>query len=722
MAANHAGTGSGLADPNLLDKIDKLFACNVGEYIDLPQLVVVGDQSSGKSSVLEGLTALPFPRDSGLCTRFATQITFRRSEEKRITVSIIPARDAGADHAEAARNWVKKNLEILDSSTFIQIISEAQVVMGFSGPNPVSFSGDVLRLEICGPSEEHLSVIDVPGIFKKTTQGVTTKADMQMVRNMVHGYMKNPRSVMLAVVPANVDIATQEILEMAEEVDPDGHRTLGVLTKPDLVDKGAETSVTELIEGKRHQLTLGWNVVKNPGQSVTPSSAKERLAMEDAFFTAEIPWNRLDKDRVGVSALRIRLQEILAKHIRREFPKVKAEISRKLLACKESLKGLGAERETPAEQTKYLLAMAMEFQRIASLALDAKYGGDAVFDQRPCLKLATMVVNRNETFSKAIEANGHTFRFSTAGRSDDVGAASENSAEVPEEASEDENEPAICPDDARKVRMTENHPDLEAILYQHVSLDEPVESHILGWLKEVYVNSRGFGLGTFDPSLLAITMREQSVKWNSLAFGYISDIVVMVHNFICESLEIVCPDERVRAGLSSRLADCLLEKYKRANSNVEFILDVERSGTPATLNHYFNDNLEKCRQQRMRAALASKSINDLTHGSVVRLNDITQNHPMNNGDHVVREIHDILKSYYKVARKRFVDNICMQTADYHLVSGPDTPLKLFSPTFIVAMAPEQIEDIAGEDAILKRKRLALKKEIQELEAGRKILI
>lgn len=124
MAANHAGTGSGLADPNLLDKIDKLFACNVGEYIDLPQLVVVGDQSSGKSSVLEGLTALPFPRDSGLCTRFATQITFRRSEEKRITVSIIPARDAGADHAEAARNWVKKNLEILDSSTFIQIISE----------------------------------------------------------------------------------------------------------------------------------------------------------------------------------------------------------------------------------------------------------------------------------------------------------------------------------------------------------------------------------------------------------------------------------------------------------------------------------------------------------------------------------------------------------------------------------------------------------------------
>jgi predicted ATP-dependent endonuclease of OLD family len=117
-------TGSGLADPILLHKIDKLFACNIGEYIDLPQLVVVGDQSSGKSSVLEGLTALPFPRDSGLCTRFATQITFRRSKEQVIAVSIIPARDASPDHAEAARNWVKKDLQTLDAFTFTQIISE----------------------------------------------------------------------------------------------------------------------------------------------------------------------------------------------------------------------------------------------------------------------------------------------------------------------------------------------------------------------------------------------------------------------------------------------------------------------------------------------------------------------------------------------------------------------------------------------------------------------
>lgn len=123
-----------------------------------------------------------------------------------------------------------------------------------SDPNRKTFSIDVLKIEICGPDQEHLSVIDVPGIFKKTTEGLTTKSDMDMVRNMVSNYMKTPRAVILAVIPANVDIATQEILEMAAECDTEGERTLGVLTKPDLVDPGAEQHVLNLLEGKSHKL------------------------------------------------------------------------------------------------------------------------------------------------------------------------------------------------------------------------------------------------------------------------------------------------------------------------------------------------------------------------------------------------------------------------------------------------------------------------------------
>ena len=94
---------------------------------------------------------------------------------------------------------------------------------------------------------------------------------------------------------------------------------------------------------------------------------------------------------------------------------------------------------------------------------------------------------------------------------------------------------------------------------------------------------------------------------------------------------------------------------------------------------------------------------------------------MSNKEHNVRDLHDILKAYYKVARKRFVDNLCMQASNYFLVTGPDAPLKLFNPTFVSRLTAEQLEEIAGEDAAVKRRRKVLGKEIQNLEAGKKIL-
>jgi hypothetical protein len=124
------------------------------------------------------------------------------------------------------------------------------------------------------------------------------------------------------VVPCNVDIATQEILERAEDLDPEGIRTFGILTKPDLMDRGSENSVVSLVEGKRHQLRLGWHVLRNPGQSKLNCSTRERLDLEKEFFSQEHPWNTLDEGKVGIESLRIRLQEILEDHIRREFPKV----------------------------------------------------------------------------------------------------------------------------------------------------------------------------------------------------------------------------------------------------------------------------------------------------------------------------------------------------------------------------------------------------------------
>lgn len=147
-----------------------------------------------------------------------------------------------------------------------------------------TFSSDVLRIEMIDPNQEHLSVIDVFGIFKRTTLGVTTKTNIEMVEGMIHNYMKNAWRIMLVVVSTNVDIAIQEILERAEELDSKRTRTLRVLTKSNLVDKGAKKNIIDLIEGRTHQLKLDWHMLCNVGQAELHKLVIERQALEKSFF------------------------------------------------------------------------------------------------------------------------------------------------------------------------------------------------------------------------------------------------------------------------------------------------------------------------------------------------------------------------------------------------------------------------------------------------------
>lgn len=195
--------------------------------------------------------------------------------------------------------------------------------MGIGDPSSgskKSFSNDILKIEVVGPDQQHLSVVDVPGIFRNPTEGVTTQTDIPIIRAMVERYLGNSRSVILAVIPANVDIATQEILMMAKKFDAHGQRTLGVLTKPDLVDEGAEDNILNLMRGMTHKMKLGWCMVKNPGQKDLNSGADiDRLALEKAFFKDDANWSKLDEDSVGVHSLRLRLVDLLTTTVRKEF-------------------------------------------------------------------------------------------------------------------------------------------------------------------------------------------------------------------------------------------------------------------------------------------------------------------------------------------------------------------------------------------------------------------
>ena len=113
---------------------------------------------------------------------------------------------------------------------------------------------------------------------------------------------------------------------------------------------------------------------------------------------------------------------------------------------------------------------------------------------------------------------------------------------------------------------------------------------------------------------------------------------------------------------------------------------------------------------------------DSNQGKVVKLEALLNQSVTTGGNlqHAVEDLHDILHSYYEVARKRFVDNVCMQVVDYFLITGHDAPIKVFSPQFVSELTNEQLEAIAGEDLVSRRKREDLKRKIENLEAGKKI--
>jgi flagellin-like hook-associated protein FlgL len=255
--------------------------------------------------------------------------------------------------------------------------------------------------------------------------------------------------------------------------------------------------------------------------------------------------------------------------------KVKSEVNKKLKDCKALLVNLGANRDTATDQCKYLIDIATRFQEIVTSALNSQYSGNDIFGQQPSLRLVTTLVSRNEAFSKSVQEWGNTYRFKEQNVND-----SESSIKAP-------------PDADLNTRTHETHDDIKDLVHDNESLTLPLADDILEWLTTVYQDSRGLELGTFNPSLLPLAMKEQSKKWDSIAFGYISDVVTVTHTFVTDLLRFACPDERIRTGLASMLLDELLDRYRRAFAHVDFILRVERLGHPMTLNHYFNDNLEK---------------------------------------------------------------------------------------------------------------------------------
>ena len=221
---------------SLLDEIDKLRAHGIHDFVSLPQLVVCGDQSAGTSSVLEAITEVPFPSKDNLCTRFATEIVLRRTAAKNVIVKIIPGDDVTIEEADLLRAFQGK---LKDLNELPRIIDEATDAMGLAASNH-AFSKNVLSVEITGPDRPQLTIVDLPGLIHSENKS-QSRTDVEVVSQLVDSYIKNKRTIILAVVTAKNDYANQIILQRARQFDPTGDRTLGIITKPDTLHTGSDS-------------------------------------------------------------------------------------------------------------------------------------------------------------------------------------------------------------------------------------------------------------------------------------------------------------------------------------------------------------------------------------------------------------------------------------------------------------------------------------------------
>ncbi|NXD63896.1 MX protein, partial [Eolophus roseicapillus] len=323
-----------------INLIDSLRTLGIEKDMALPAIAVIGDQSSGKSSVLEALSGVALPRGNGIVTRCPLELKLKR----------IPATQEWKGKIRY-RNF---NIELQNASEVDNAIRQAQnVVAGTKG----AISGELVSLEIWSSDVPDLTLIDLPGIARVAV-GEQPKDIGEQIKILLKKIIRFKETLNLVVVPCNVDIATTEALKMAQEVDPSGERTLGILTKPDLVDRGTEESVIKIIRNQVIPLQKGYMIVKCRGQQDIHNklSLATAIQQERKFFQTHKHFSiLLEERRATIPYLAEKLTNELVGHIIKTLPTLEKQIYVELQKTKQDLQKY--KRVSPTTESEKLTVL-----------------------------------------------------------------------------------------------------------------------------------------------------------------------------------------------------------------------------------------------------------------------------------------------------------------------------------------------------------------------------
>ncbi|KAF2101268.1 hypothetical protein NA57DRAFT_34762 [Rhizodiscina lignyota] len=678
----------------VLDVIDELRSQGISEYVELPQIIVCGEQSSGKSSVLEAISDMPFPTKDTVCTRFATEVILRHNETSTFKSSIVKSL-VSEQIKEQERIQVLDDLQGIEHIARISLsraIEKAEAQMGIRDGEK-TFSSDILRIDLSGPNHPNLTLVDLPGLYQAGSK-YQSEADADVVKSLVLSYMKNERSIILAVVSARNDFNNQAVTRLARRIDPSGERTLGLITKPDTLHPGSESEefYVRLAQNNEVHFKLGWHVLRNrdfPERNITLAARNRK---EKQFFQEGV-WTAVDPGSLGIDFLKERLSQVLRDHIISQLPNVIQQIDNGIRECEPRLASLGAARSTVSQQRRYLLEVSRLFNERLKDTIDGTYTHpffeDAMTENGYQKRLRAVIQNTLTTFAEDIRARGHTYDILEANNDD--------------HSSHD--------DHGHMQRITR-----EAYLVQAINRLR---------------RSRGRELsGLFNPLFVGDLFHEQCRPWEEMVTECIKVIVNATYTVLCTILQDTS-DEHTKARLLALWINPRMDVIKcEVDAKMAAILHSHRFGHPITYNNELTNIVqemqEKRREKELNCAL-SAFFGDgwlLAGRQTYALNvasfkqTLLSNLQVSMDEYASSCATDFMQAYYRVAREDLIKTVSTAIIEECVVQKLSS---LFSAESVLDMDDSHIHSIAAESQRSAVQRQKLTEKMETLEKGLTIL-
>ncbi|KAJ5123523.1 hypothetical protein N7448_009620 [Penicillium atrosanguineum] len=689
----------GVESSEQLAFIDELQALGLSSTINLPELVVVGDQSAGKSSVLQAITEVSFPVKDGTCTRFPIQISFRQTsaaKELPIKATIVPGRQSEDDGALIARmrDFTVERKE-LTTDVIKDIIEEAtECIFGaHQAGRRVSLSDATLRIERSGPNEMHWTIIDLPGLIrgdKKKQNEVLNRAngngptDTSMRMNaavaseLAREYLENDRNIVLVVID-DVDVERLRIFELMEEIPGLEKRCIGVLNKCDRKQEGSDEWMVKLLQNDLStvpHLDHGWFGLRNRVPNEAHITDAERDDRESAEFLKK-DWQDVAKNRTGIQALMSYVDKERRAQIQSGIPHIVTEIRQKLRECESDLNRMGEARDSPKSQRHFAFQFCNEMQRMAEATLRGQY--QVVPSQDPRIMLRYEVQRRLDRFY------------------DDMA----DTDKMPLPFSDFERDLELLsytgPDPSAWDEFVMSAPGLYAEIYKEAKISE------------------GCSLpGTIHPDVEEKIFRKQSIHWEDIARRFVDDVKDLVKNCYDVLIRIAIPNSKVRLEVSRLMIKTLEDWHKHADTALSELLEDNQSRPLITRSPKLLEDTIRADQNRGEILLGRRSRGAST--------DHDQNDDVNgsleaDGDHPrfistilsqVLFVRARLQSYYMIALHRFIDNVAMQVVERHIL-GPRCPMLTISVETFAKLDDEELNAITAEDESDARIRARLER-------------